>query len=180
MAKQEVGDKCQICGKTITANESLEVGRGHRCDDLLEKGWTAEKLSVHRQQMSADKVDEDWISVPNMHKLCVENGIPVSSMVRAMGGDRAVDDPLDERFRPKYVGRTRYLNPWCATEEGLNFLKSVSKAPREKKSKTGIDELQKIEQELAKKATAEGDKPASDRPARKLASLIADTDTKTE
>lgn len=53
------------------------------------------------------------IPVPDVHRKVVRAGYTVSSMVRAMGGDKGLNEPLAEWWRPVYAGRSRWLPIEC-------------------------------------------------------------------
>lgn len=129
--KTEDSITCQVCGKVLTREQAQENEMGAYCEHLLEEGWDARTLAEHRLSMSAGDVPttedgQPYIKVAALHKLLVKKGIPVSRMVRAFGGDRALDPPLHPKFRVVYVGNARWLDPWCATEAGLNFLRGMT------------------------------------------------------
>lgn len=149
MAEESKGfEKCLFCGKWISSESALENLAGHRCEDLQEQGWTKESLFELRQSKTVDEIPETedgrpWIKVAALHKKLVREGIPVARMVKAMGGDRGVDEVLHDKFNFVYVGRARFLHPDCAGEWGLQFLRSMAG----RSSGNGKDELAK---ELAK------------------------------
>lgn len=123
--------KCLRCGKTLIKDTSIENEQGDYCNHLFnELGYTTEALAAHRAAMSSTEVPEDWVKVAALHKICVREGIPVASMVKAMGGDRALGTPLNEMWVPLYVGNARWLDPFCATPEGLDQLRAASKVAK--------------------------------------------------
>lgn len=123
--------KCRFCGKILIRDKSIEQEAGDLCEELHAK-YTNEELMAHRGTMSATTVPEGWIKVSDLHKICEANGIPVNRMVNAFGRDRGLGEPLHPKFRPLYVGRVRWLDPWCASEEGLAFLKGIRPTKQEK------------------------------------------------
>lgn len=148
MSEQET--TCQYCGKPISQENALEHGAGSRCQELREQGWDADRLAEHKASMSADEVPvtedgREYVKVAVLHRRLVKEGIPVSRMVRAMGGDRSIDDPAHPHFKPVYVGRARYLHPDTMTEWGFNFLRSMNgRTPTSKDKETA-----EIEEALA-------------------------------
>lgn len=144
--------RCRYCGKFIKAESWDEAMAGDYCHQLREKrGFTNESLAEHRQSMSADDVPESedgrpYVKVAVLHKICVREGIPVSRMVKAFGGDRSIDGALHEKFTPVYVGRARYLHPDCADEWGLNFMRGLTGGRSNSKPKDA--EQQEVENAL--------------------------------
>lgn len=131
MTEQEVKVKCQYCGKFISNDDSIEHEAGGYCHSLREQGWDSVRLTEHRASMTVSEVPttkagEPWIKVAALDRKLKKMGVPISRMVRAMGGDRSIDPPLHPKFKPVYVGRARYLDPWCASAEGIEFLKGLA------------------------------------------------------
>lgn len=116
--------KCRHCGKTLTRETSLEEERGDYCSHLRESGWDDKSLTKHRASMTQDGVPEDYIKVAVLDKICKRKGIPINRMVAAIGGDRCLEgtSPLDARYTPVYSGRNRYVDKFCATNEGLAMI----------------------------------------------------------
>ena len=52
-------------------------------------------------------------------------GIPISRLVKAFGGDRTINGAMHPNFEPVYVGRARYVHPDCIEAWGLNFLRTM-------------------------------------------------------
>lgn len=124
--------KCIYCGKILVREQSMGRGSGDLCEHLREIGYTTEALMAHRATMSAPTAPEGWITVASLHKICEANGIPVNRMVNAIGRDRGLGEPIDPRFRPLYVGNKRFLNPWCASPEGLAMIRGGKLTKSEK------------------------------------------------
>jgi hypothetical protein len=122
----------------LVRDKSIEQEAGDLCAHYDEMGITQEALMEHRKKMSATVAPEGYIKVADLHKICVKQGIPVARMVKAIGGDRSMKPVLEPRFRPVYVGQTRYVSGWCASKEALDMLRG------DKPTKA-----QKIAQELA-------------------------------
>lgn len=131
--------KCEICGKTLTREQSQETGLGHRCDTLKQAGWTGEKLQKHYAKLTVSEIPEGYIKVADLHRKIDQRkhaipGLTVSKMVKTIGRDRALEGPLHEIARPVYVGsrRVRYVDPWLASTDGLKAIASgdFSKAPK--------------------------------------------------
>ena len=125
--------KCQHCGKKVTREEAVELESGSYCQHLRDAGYTTESLTAHRVAMTVDEIPEtngeSWVKVAALHKKLQREGIPVARMVRAFGGDRSLDGPLHPKFKVVYVGKARYLDPWCASPEGLEYLRGLGESP---------------------------------------------------
>lgn len=131
--------KCRFCGKILIRDKSIEQEAGDLCERLHEK-YSSEELMAHRGTMSGTVVPEGWIKVSDLHKICEANGIPVNRMVNAIGRDRGLSEPIDPRFRPLYVGRNRWLDPWCASKEGLAMIRGTNPT-KDEKAQAEIAEL---------------------------------------
>lgn len=147
------GPSCSVCGKPLTDPESVKAGIGPLC---RAKGWTKEKVAEKMATLKRDAVPEGWVKLADVDKQLRLLGIPVARMVRAIGGDRGMDDPVRPEFQVVYVGRARYLSPFILTPEGLNILsdKYLGRPAPEKKVR-------------AKKEKAEGDTAPSEKKAKK-------------
>jgi hypothetical protein len=53
------------------------------------------------------------IKVSELGKICASMGVPVGRLVKAMGGDRAKEEPRSPEWKPVMVGRTRYVAMSC-------------------------------------------------------------------
>lgn len=113
------GPACAVCGKPLTDPESVKAGIGPLC---RVKGWTKEKVAEKMATLKRDTVPEGWLKLADVDKKLRLEGIPVARMVRAIGGDRAMEDPIRPEFQVVYVGRARYISPFILTQEGLNIL----------------------------------------------------------
>ena len=149
--------KCKHCGKYISREEDQENESGSYCRHLRDEGWDDQALKEHRLKWTVTEIplaEEDYgtikkgtpyIKVAALDKMCKRLGIPVARMVRAMGGDRSLEGPLHKKFQPYYVGRARYVHPWCMSEEGLDYLRGLGRgtvptkdAPAKKGSKKTV------------------------------------------
>lgn len=123
--------KCQYCGKWIKFETWEEFEAGDYCHQLRdERGFDETTLAELRASMSADEVPvtsdgREYIKVATLHRKLQREGIPVSRMVKAFGGDRTVDGPMHPKFQPVYVGRARYLHPDCGDKWGLDYLRTL-------------------------------------------------------
>ena len=121
VAPEDRGPRCQYCGKPISADSALEHEAGSRCQALREQGFTTDGLLKHRISMTKDEVPDDYMKVAVLADVCRRNGVPVSRMVDAIGGDRCTEgeSPVDSRLTPIYSGRNRWVSKWAATVPGL-------------------------------------------------------------
>lgn len=136
------GPACSVCGKPLTDPESIKQGIGPLCRAM---GWTKEKVAERMAQLKVDNVPEGWIKIADMHKQLNVLKIPVARMVRAIGGDRAMEQPLNSDFAVVYFGRTRYISPAAMSEANLTLLRDKNlgvpqpekpkKEPKPKKEK---------------------------------------------
>jgi hypothetical protein len=113
------GPACSVCGKPLTDPESVKAGIGPLCRAM---GWTKEKVAERMAILKRDVVPEGWVKLADVHKECVLREIPVARLVRAIGGDRGMSDPIDSRFQVIYVGRARYMDPFVMTDAGMLIL----------------------------------------------------------
>ncbi len=188
---EQVTGKCRVCGKTLTAEQSVVRGIGPVCQAAVQKylpegtelkdadetvlNAAIEKAKTEKPNQ-ADEVpvvkatkegeeDRPFVSVAKMHNYCNSQEIPVSWMVRAIGGDRGTNAPLNEKWTPIYVGRTRYIHPDCMTEAGIEELKAAyKKEPKPKKADQPAVETEQAPAETAEapketEATAEATEP---------------------
>jgi hypothetical protein len=134
---------CEVCGKTLTRESSVEGAHGAYCASLLARGLTRARRVEIVQDLTREEVPvvEDgpfagqaYVKVAALHKTLQREGIPVNRMVRAFGGDGVVNEPLHPLFTPVYCGNSRWLHPWCASPEGKKFLRELggrkAKAPK--------------------------------------------------
>jgi len=152
--------KCQYCGKYVNAEDSIENEAGSYCEHLREEGYDEVALAKVRSGKTVDKVPVDengkeWVKIAVVHRLCDKHNIPISRLVKAFGGDRGLDPVLHPAFAFVYVGRARYISPWCATTEGLAFLKTLGQSgspnPEAKTTKPvkSVKPATKVEEALA-------------------------------
>lgn len=138
-AVKKEGPVCLVCNKPLTDPESIALGVGPLC---RAKGWTKEAVAAKMAELKQEKVPEGWIKLAEVANLCRAEDIPVSRLVRAIGGDRAMEDPIDPIFQVIYVGRSRYLSPEAVGEKGLAIMRDKHlgvpqpvKEPKPKKEK---------------------------------------------
>lgn len=139
MSQQQKDERvtCTICGKTLTRTKSIETGIGHRCDSLIAQGWTGEKLRKHEASQTGP-IPEGYVKLTTFHQIVPAKahkiaGLTISKVVKTVGKDRAVEPPLHPIAKPIYDSRrTRWVNPWLATDAGLKAIATgdFSKAPK--------------------------------------------------
>lgn len=142
---------CKYCGKSVRLDEEDGEERGDRCKHVREElGMDETALVELRKSMSAEVPPEGWIKVAVLDKVCKRQGVPVSRMVKAIGGDRGLEPPLNEKFRVLYVHGVRYVDGYCATSEGLAAIMG-DKPARGKAAKmaAAAQEVKKLEGESA-------------------------------
>ena len=125
--------KCQYCGKWVTTETSIENEAGHYCEQLRERGLdtlTLAEIKASKTVAELEGGEQAWVKTAVLHRLCNKHDIPVSRMVKAFGGDRGIESVARPEFQFVYCGRARYVRAWCATKEGLDFLKGYN--PRKK------------------------------------------------
>ncbi len=152
-------------------------------NELVSKGFTKEDATEVRKtnQLTEEEVASgEWIKVSELDKICRQNSIPISRMVRAMGGDRAMLEPLDERFAVKWQGGKRYVSKEAASPEALQFLVDLAPARREKKAKSedednAMDETPDTTEQAEDQPTEDKPKPKTRRRKSKSASEEEET-----
>ena len=119
-AKPEyTGPRCEVCGKPISAEGSIEEGHGPLCKQRQAAGHTKESLAEYKASRTVEELEggeELWVSIPKLAEKCREEGVPISRMVAAIGGDRGLGTPKHEDLNPVYCGRTRYVKATALTE----------------------------------------------------------------
>jgi hypothetical protein len=134
VVKKYEGPACSVCGKPLTDPESIKAGIGPLC---RAAGWTKETVAAKMATLKRDAIPEGWVKLADVAAKCRAEGIPVTRLVRAVGGDRGMAEPASPIFSVIYVGRSRYLDPRVMKEEGLNLMrdKYLGKPAPEKKVK---------------------------------------------
>ena len=151
------GPACSVCGKPLTDPESVRLGIGPLC---RAKGWTKEKVAAKMATLKRDVIPAGWIKLSDVAKKLRSEDIPVARMVRAVGGDRGMEDPINATFQVIYVGRARYLSPDTLNGASLTLLrdKYLGKPQPEKKVKEKKEKVAKAPK--ADKPAEEPKKPA--------------------
>lgn len=133
--------RCPECGKPVM--KPKDGGLGATCYEHQGK--------LRRNASEASAVPEGWLRMSAVCRKAVEQGITISALVTAAGGDAAVDPLLDPVFKVVYVGRGKYMNPEVLTK-GFNLLKAKKDAPKEPKAEKKAEPGQ--EEHITDTATA--------------------------
>lgn len=97
-----------------------------------DDSWTDEQVEARRGELTVEEVPEGYVKLAEIGTACRAEGIPVSKLVRATGGDRGMNPPLDPVFQIVYHGRTRYLPPEILTK-GMDLLRDPEFAKTKRK-----------------------------------------------
>lgn len=179
--------KCGICGKPLTDPNSIANGVGPECLSKLgklgvavpEPGESVDQeelkaaLERHQASVTVEAVPEGWIKLIEVTAKVKEMGIPANRFGKAFGGDRHLDEPLNEHFKVVYVGRTRYMSPTVLDQ--LESLRTMGSTERAEKAAE-----RKAKQEAAKAVKAEKAKAMKIAKAEKAAALKAERAAKAE
>ena len=128
MTDQKVEEKAVVKIKKVSNR------RKYRIDS-----WTDEQVAARLKELQVPSVPEGWLKFSEVGAILREQKLPVSALVKASGGDRGMNPPLDPAFAIVYVGKTRYITPDVLTK-GLALLRDPNFArtphkPRVKKEK---------------------------------------------
>jgi hypothetical protein len=109
-SKKYDGNVCTICGKPLTRGEVGDTCKAH-----------AGKL---RQSASiSDTVPNGYIRMSEVCRQAVEQGLKISQIVNASGGDACTKPVLDPVFKVVYNGKKKFMNPDVMTK-GFALLKA--------------------------------------------------------
>lgn len=111
--------RCVECGKPVLKTHE---GMGTTCFEHQGK--------MRRNATIAETVPTGWIRMSEVCRKAVEQGITVSAVVTAAGGDGAVDALLDPMFKVTYVGKGKWMDPRVLTD-GFAMIKAKKEAPAE-------------------------------------------------
>ena len=147
---------------------AVEVKKSDR-REFRNEAWTAAEVAARLQSLQVTEVPKtadgkSWIKISDLHLVCVMHEVPVSKMVKAIGGDRGMNPPLDPLFEVKYLGKTRYIHPDAQTK-GIELLKDPNFAPtiRKPREPESVDPNAPVKEKKVKEPKAKGAKVA--RPA---------------
>lgn len=158
-----VGDEetLQDAAEQIVAEEGVEVEEGETFAEatarkirqtvdvlrreLQKEGRTLEeaKQVIENNQLTEEEVTSGaWVKLADVSKWCKHEGIQVSRLVRATGGDRAMHAPLHDRYTVRWVGRVRYLPSSAISQESAEFLQAMQteRKPKAQPEATEDDE----------------------------------------
>ena len=130
-----VATVCAVCGKHITRATTVTAGIGHKCAQL-QATYTPAQLQAHYASVTGN-VPQGYIPLATLDKTVKAKkhaipGLTISKMVKAIGGDRALNAPVHPICAPVYNGRQRWVNGWLATPAGLTAIATgnYAKAPQ--------------------------------------------------
>lgn len=121
--------------KEKKAKKSAEPKYGRIRDGLSE-----EQIAARLAELQVEELPPGAVKLAEISTQCKKEGIPVSKLVRATGGDRAIDPPVDPVFQVMYLGRTRYLSGDVLTK-GMELLRDPEflRTRRKRKAKEAGD-----------------------------------------
>jgi hypothetical protein len=111
--------KCLVCGKLLVAEESQELGAGHRCDAMVQL-MTPAQWAEHYASMTSVKVPEGMVSLNAVYDSARWYGRSAKSFLDRCGGDRSVDAEAD--ILVTYAKGRRWVAASYLTAE---FIKSL-------------------------------------------------------
>lgn len=97
---------CRICGKPLTDPESIAAGIGAEC---ARKGFTSEEIEARMEELELEELPADFISFQDALNACDALYIPRNRLLKAMGGNRGMDEPLSPEYQVRYYRGKRYL-----------------------------------------------------------------------
>ena len=126
---------CGYCGKHISRHASVANGAGSKCVTLAAN-YTPAALQAHYASVTGN-VPAGYIPLATLdkavkaHKATIP-GLTIAKMVKAIGGDRALQPPVNPICKPVYNGRQRDVNGWLNTPAGFQTIATgnYSKAPK--------------------------------------------------
>jgi len=104
--------------------------QGRLRKELIENGYTledAKRVREENQLTEEEFKSGEWVSHPELLKV-VRNaeGVSITQMKRAFGGNRNMFDPISPEWQVKRRGRTRYHRVWCLTDEAMDVLRGIA------------------------------------------------------
>jgi len=99
-----------------------------------DDSWTDEMVTERKAELTVAEVPEGWVKLADVAARYRLEGIPVSRLVTATGGDRCMKDPLHSDYKVVFVGRTRYMPPEALTS-GMDRMKTDENFGRKRRKK---------------------------------------------
>lgn len=120
------------------AQETIRKGLSATLDD-------AQAIREANQLTQEEQESGEWVKLAEVSRECKARSIPVSRLVKATGGDRALE-PAVEGFEVAWVGRVRYLHQNCLSEEAMDFLTNeMGRQPKSTEVEQTFDAWKKAE-----------------------------------
>jgi hypothetical protein len=117
------------------AEKAETTRRKYRNDE-----WTDEQVQARKAELTVEEIPEGWVKLADVAaRYQLEDGVTVSRLVAATGGDRCMNDPIHPDYRVVYVGRTRYMPPEALTS-GLERMQGDPNYAKKKRAKKEKDE----------------------------------------
>lgn len=129
--------RCRVCGRLLTAEQSVIRGIGPLCAERVNRALAAMGYSLvakegeegYADEAKVDEavgtvkaggsryltkeefepISEEYVKLSDVDKALKAEGRSIAAFVKAFGGDRGLEEPLNEHWQPVYVGRVRYL-----------------------------------------------------------------------
>ncbi len=121
---------CAICGKPLSPSMG-DIG------DTCK----AHEGKIRIEAKIAEAVPDGFVRMSKVCEAARDQGIPVSAVVNACGGDATTKPPLDEVFRVTYVGRAKWLNPDVMTKGFALLLRHREEKAQAKEAKRASETL---------------------------------------
>jgi len=135
MPKKVEVKKCSVCGKVLKNGET-----GKLCAHRLQSGQNASTMMIGRTKFQITKAQAEsksFISIAKLHKICEAHFVPVSKMLKSIGGDTSVAVPVHPIAQVYWNGKIRYVSAWLSTKTGLEAMltQNFKKAPENQATK---------------------------------------------
>lgn len=108
--------------------------------ELRKQEVTLEQAAEKRAELQlTDEELDSWIKLAKFSQECRARNIPVSRLVKATGGDRTMNPPINDRWQVRWHGRVRYIHEDAWSDEGFAELAELV-TPREAKSEPTVED----------------------------------------
>jgi hypothetical protein len=144
---------CRICGKPLTNAESVASGIGPICD-----GKDPKVIAQRMEELSQDAIPQDYVPLSRLVQAANERDIATSRVVRAFGGDRGLEDPIDPVFALVYVQGRRYVHKDALLVKNLTLIANL---PRRNAASTNSKPKAKRKTAAEKKTLKKANKIAA-------------------